>query len=186
MLMLKSPRLLLRDFTLEDWPDVHAYASQPEACLFQVWGPDTPEESRAYVEGVVALAQARPRTAYHLAIVFPPTGTVIGDGGLDIRNQRFRSGELSYIIHPDYWKRGFATEVAQTLLTFGFTSLNLHRISATCDPRNLASERVMQKLGMRYEGRMRENMLIRDGWRDSLLYSLLEHEWRRETPEEGE
>jgi RimJ/RimL family protein N-acetyltransferase len=182
-LTLKSPRLLLRDFTLEDWQDVHAYGSQLEACRFQAWGPDTPEESRAYVEGVVALAQARPRTGFHLAVVFPPTGTVIGAGGLDIRSQRFRSGELSYIIHPAYWKRGFATEVAHTLLAFGFTSLNLHRISATCDPRNLASERVLQKLGMHYEGRMRETMLIRDGWRDSVLYSLLEHEWRPEMPE---
>jgi [ribosomal protein S5]-alanine N-acetyltransferase len=76
-LALKSPRLLLRDFTLEDWQDVHAYASQPEACRFQAWGPNTPEESRAYVEGVVALMQARPRTGFHLAVVFPPTGTVI-------------------------------------------------------------------------------------------------------------
>src|SRR6266487_1112183 len=109
MLVLKSPRLLLRDFTLEDWQDVHAYASQPEAYRFQAWEPDTPEESRAYVEGVVTLAQARPRTAYQLAIVFPPTGTVIGAGGLAIRNQRFRSGELSY-------QRGeeVATPVANT------------------------------------------------------------------------
>ncbi len=180
MLVLTSPRLLLRDFTPEDWQDVHAYASQPEACRFQAWGPNTPEESRAYVEEIVRLSQARPRTGFHLAVVFPPTRTVIGAGGLSIRHQRFRSGDLSYIIHPDYWKRGFATEVAHTLLAFGFTSLHLHRIWATCDPRNLASERVLQKLCMRYEGRMRETMFIRDGWRDSLLYSLLEHEWQPE------
>lgn len=181
-LVLNGPRLLLRDFTLEDWQDVYTYASRPEACRFQAWGPDTSEESRAYVERIVAQAQARPRTAYQLAVVFPPTGTVIGAGGLTISNQHFHSGELSYIIHPDYWKRGYATEVAQTLLTFGFTALHLHRISATCDPRNLASERALQKLGMHYEGRMRETMFIRDGWRDSVLYSLLEHEWQPETP----
>ena len=124
------------------------------------------------------LAQAQPRTGFHLAVVFPATGTVIGAGGLDIRNQRFRTGEISYVIHPEYWGKGFATEVAQTLLTFGFASLNLHRIFATCDPRNMASERVLQKIEMRYEGRMRETAFIRDGWRDSLLYSLLEQEWR--------
>lgn len=178
--VLKSARLLLRDFTLEDWQDVHAYASQPEVCRFQAWGPNTPDESRAYVERIIALAQVRPRTGFHLAVVFPPTETVIGAGGLDIRDQRFRSGEISYIIHPHYWKRGFATEVADTLLAFGFTALNLHRIIATCDPRNIASQRVLQKLSMRYEGYMRETMFIRDGWRDSLLYSLLEREWHPE------
>ena len=182
MLVLTSLRLLLRDFTLEDWQDVHAYASRSEVCRFQAWGPNTSEESRAFVERVVALTQASPRTGFHLAVVFPPTGRVIGTGGLDIRSQRFRIGEISYIIHPEYWKRGFATEVAHTLLALGFTTLSLHRMYATCDPRNLASERVLQKLGMCYEGRMRETMFIRDGWRDSVLYSLLEHEWQPEMP----
>lgn len=183
MLVLTSLRLLLRDFTLEDWQDVHAYASRPEVCRFQAWGPNTSEESRAFVERVVALAQASPRTGFHLAVVFPPTGRVIGAGGLDIRSQRFRIGEISYIIHPEYWKRGFATEVGHTLFALGFTSLNMHRMYATCGPRNLASERVLQKLGMlRYEGRMRETMFIRDGWRDSVLYSLLAREWQPGMP----
>jgi RimJ/RimL family protein N-acetyltransferase len=55
----------------------------------------------------------------------------------------------------------------------------LHRIFATCDPRNTASAHVLQKVGMRLEGRLRDTMLIRDGWRDSLVYSVLEHEWQR-------
>ena len=184
-LVLKSPRLLLRDFVAEDWQDVHAYASRPEACRFQAWGPNTPDESRAHIQGRIALAGVQPRTGFHLAVIFPEAGTVIGEGGLDIRSQRFRTGEISYIIHPGYWGRGFATEVASALLSFGFTTLHLHRIFATCDPRNLASERVLQKLGMQYEGRMRETELIRDGWRDSALYSLLEQEWQREKLEEG-
>jgi RimJ/RimL family protein N-acetyltransferase len=67
--------------------------------------------------------------------------------------------------------------VAQLLLRFGFREMHLHRIFATCDPRNLASARVLEKIGMLYEGRMREVMLIRDGWRDSALYAVLEDEW---------
>ena len=128
----------------------------------------------------------KPRTAFGLAVVFPKTGTVIGEGGLAIHSQSFRSGELSYIIHPEYWGHGFATEVAFTLLSFGFTTLNLHRLFATCDPRNVASQRVLQKLGMQCEGRMRETLLLRDGWRDSVLYSLLEQEWQARTSQEGE
>ncbi len=185
-LTLKSTHLLLRDFVAEDWQEVYAYTSLPEACRFQAWGPYTAEEARALVQGRIEAACGKPRTAFHLAVVFPKTGTVIGEGGLDMHSQSFRTGEISYIIHPEYWGHGFATEVASTLLSFGFTTLNLHRIFATCDPRNVASERVLQKLGMQCEGRMRETMLLRDGWRDSVLYSLLEQEWQERTPKERE
>jgi RimJ/RimL family protein N-acetyltransferase len=56
--------------------------------------------------------------------------------------------------------------------------LRLHRVHATCDPRNLGSARVLTKLGMTFEGRLRHTQLIRDGWRDSLVFSVLEDEWR--------
>ena len=185
-LTLQSTHLLLRDFVAEDWREVYAYTSLPEACRFEPWGPYSAEEARALVQGRIEAAGVKPRTAFGLAVVFPKTGTVIGEGGLAIHSQSFRTGEISYIIHPEYWRHGFATEVAFTLLSFGFTTLNLHRIFATCDPRNVASQRVLQKLGMQCEGRMRETLLLRDGWRDSVLYSLLEQEWQERTSEERE
>jgi ribosomal-protein-alanine N-acetyltransferase len=74
-------------------------------------------------------------------------------------------------------RQGYATETAQRLLRFGFATLGLHRIIGQCDPRNTASARVLERIGMRYEGHLRDTMLIRDGWRDSLIYSLLEQEW---------
>jgi RimJ/RimL family protein N-acetyltransferase len=185
-LTLQSTHLLLRDFVAEDWRDVYAYTSLPEACRFEPWGPYSAEEARALVQGRIEAAGVKPRTAFGLAVVYPKAGTVIGEGGLAIHSQSFRSGEISYIIHPEFWGHGFATEVASTLLSFGFTTLKLHRIFATCDPRNVASERVLQKLGMHYEGRMRESMLLRDGWRDSVLYSLLEQEWPTRTSEARE
>ena len=58
-----------------------------------------------------------------------------------------------------------------------FTELGLHRVFATCDPRNVASGRVLRRLGMTHEGRLREALLIRDGWRDSDVYGILAHEW---------
>jgi RimJ/RimL family protein N-acetyltransferase len=74
---------------------------------------------------------------------------------------------------------GFATEVAKLLIEFGFRELNLHRIYATCDPRNIGSSKVLEKIGMSKEGRIREDLLIKDGWRDSLLFSILEQEWKK-------
>lgn len=64
------------------------------------------------------------------------------------------------------------------MITFGFDTLKLHRIYATCDPRNIGSSKVLEKVGMAKEGILRENMLMKDGiWRDSFLYSVLKQEW---------
>jgi [ribosomal protein S5]-alanine N-acetyltransferase len=177
-LTLTGPRLVLRDFTLDDWPSVYAYASRPEASRFQAWEPNSPGDSQVYVAGAVAAARDDPRTLFRLAVVLSTQATVVGAGDLKIHSQQFRIGEIAYIIHPDYWGHRYATEVARLLLEFGFASLGLHRISGTCDPRNIASARVLERVGMQYEGRLRETLLIRDGWRDSSLYSILEHEWR--------
>ncbi|MFD0523568.1 GNAT family N-acetyltransferase [Paractinoplanes durhamensis] len=91
---------------------------------------------------------------------------------------RGASGEIGYGIHPDRWGRGAATAAARELLRQAFEEHYLHRVYGTCDPRNSASARVLLKIGMAYEGRMRETVRIRDGWRDSDLYAILEQEWR--------
>jgi [ribosomal protein S5]-alanine N-acetyltransferase len=178
-LLLSTERTRLRDFTPGDWTAVQAYGSRPEVYRFQPWGPLTPPEARGYVEQTIAQAQEQPRTNYTLAIALAATDEVIGSCGLIIRSQQFRQGEIAYFLHPDHWGRGYATEAAERLLDFGFTALGLHRLTATCDPRNAPSRRILEKIGMRYEGTLREAVLIREGWRDSLLYSLLEHEWRQ-------
>jgi [ribosomal protein S5]-alanine N-acetyltransferase len=175
--VLTGPRLVLREFVPADWEDVYAFASQPDMSRYQAWGPDTPDEVRAYIDRAGAAAQEAPRSAFILAVVLAETGRVVGTGDLYIRSQRFRSGEIAYGIAPAYWGRGLATEVARLVLGFGFDVLTLHRIAATCDPRNVASARVLEKVGMQYEGRLRETLLIRDGWRDSALYSILEQGW---------
>ncbi|MET9358136.1 GNAT family protein [Streptomyces sp. NPDC006617] len=103
---------------------------------------------------------------------------LVGMGELHIRSHRHRQGEIAYIVHPGASGRGVGTAIGQELLSRGFGDLGLHRIYATCDPRNLASSRLLGKLGMTYEGRHRHTALIRDGWRDSETFSILEAEWR--------
>lgn len=179
-LVLESPRLLLRDYEAEDWQAVYAYASQPLVCQFLAWEPHTPEASRAHVEERIALAKAQPRIEFHLAVVSPPTKTVIGEVGLVMRSLKIRRGELSYILNPAYWGYGFATEMASTLLFFGFATLDLQHIIATCDPRNSTSARVLQKLGMCYEGRIPEAIRMRDRWRDSDIYHISRHAWQQQ------
>jgi RimJ/RimL family protein N-acetyltransferase len=174
---LVGSRVELRELVLDDWPAVHEWASQPEVCRYQAWGPNSPDETRAHVERVLHAAAQRPRSEYTLAAVLRAGGRVVGSGALFVRSERFRTGEVAYVVHPAYWGEGLATEIANLLLGCGFEQFRLHRIYATCDPRNVGSGRVLQKIGMTHEGRLRHTMLIRDGWRDSDTYGILEHEW---------
>ncbi|GLY02934.1 GNAT family protein [Actinoplanes sp. NBRC 101535] len=163
----------LRPLTFPDWPAVHTFARLDEVCRYQPWGPNTPEQTRTYVREAAAAWQQRPHTRYAYAVT--ADDTVIGTADLHLRPDR--QAEIGYLISPQHWGRGIVTAAARQLITTAFEDHDIHRVYATCDPRNIGSARVLTKLGMRHEGRMRENMLIRDGWRDSDLYAVLHHEW---------
>jgi RimJ/RimL family protein N-acetyltransferase len=170
-------RVVLRELVTSDWEGIHSYARLPEACRYQTWGPNTEDQTRSFCAQQIAAASEEPRTLYAVAITTTSDDAIKGVAALNVRSFDYGQGEISYILHPDIWGQGYATEAALLLLQFGFSELQMHRIYATCDPRNVASTRVLEKLGMTYEGHMRETMHIRDGWRDSLLYSILRREW---------
>ena len=174
---LESERVILQEIEKKDWSDIHKYASQPIVCQYQPWGPNTETESKKIVEQVLEDAKAASRSRFVFVVIQKIDGRMIGSGEFNLRDQINKVGKIAYIINPDHWGKGFATEVAQILIEFGFNEFNLHRIYATCDPRNIGSIKVLEKIGMTKEGRMREDLLMKDGWRDSLLYSILEQEW---------
>lgn len=102
---------------------------------------------------------------------------VIGLGELKIRSRRWRQGEIAYAVKVGQWRRGIGSAIATELLTRAFGPFGLHRVAATCNPRNQASAAVLTRVGMIHEGRLRHTMQIGDGWRDSNVYSILAHEW---------
>jgi len=157
--------VILRPLALGDVDAVHDWARLPEACRYQSWGPNTDEQSRAYVEAAVA------STADRFVFAVVSDGDVVGNAELRLRARS--TAEIAYVIHPRVWGQGIATAAARELLRLGFGVHGRHRMFATCDPRNLASAAVLRKVGMQYEGRMRGTAYIRDGWRDSDLYARL-------------
>lgn len=174
---IKSEKVYLQGLEEKHWKDVHEYVSQDKVCQYQPWDPNTEQESQNFVKQVIIDANKEVRSRFVFAIVLKENGKMIGAGEFNIRDFTNKVGEIGYIVNPDYWGKGIATEVAKQLIEFGFKEFNLHRIYATCDPRNVGSSKVLEKIGMTNEGRIRENLLIKDGWRDSLLYSILEQEW---------
>ncbi|WP_391117059.1 GNAT family N-acetyltransferase [Psychrobacillus sp. L3] len=174
-----SESVFLREMEEKDWLDVHKYASKETVCQYQPWGPNTETESKDFVKQVLRDAKREERTRFVFAIIEKENERMIGAGEFNIRDYRNKTGEIGYIINPDFWGKGVATIVAKILIGFGFKKFQLHRIYATCDPRNIASSKVLEKVGMILEGRKREDLLIKDGWRDSLVYSILEQEWKK-------
>jgi RimJ/RimL family protein N-acetyltransferase len=103
---------------------------------------------------------------------------LIGACDIFVSPSESREAHLGYILHPGFWGRGYMPEAARAVLKFGFEELGLHRIYAECHPRNTASARVMEKIGMRREGHFKENDWIKGQWQDSLVYAILEWEWK--------
>jgi ribosomal-protein-alanine N-acetyltransferase len=167
-----TERLVLRDITADDVEAIHAYAGDPEVCRYMVWGPNTLEDTRAFVKEELEVLAAAEGKVYNKLVV-DASGLVIGGTEIRVLSAEHRRGEFGYVYRRDQWAQGYATEVARAMVAFGFGELGLERISATCDPRNHASARVLEKAGLRLEGRMRHHVLVRGQWRDSLLYAVL-------------
>jgi RimJ/RimL family protein N-acetyltransferase len=164
----------LRPLEYDDWAAVHDWAKLLDSCRYQAWGPNTEAETQSYVREAARLWHQRPQTSFPHAVL--AGGEVLGIADLHLRGNG--QGEIGYGIHPRVWGRGLATAAARELLRIAFQVHGLHRVYGTCDPRNTGSARVLTKLGMTHEGRLRETLLIRDGWRDSDLYAILDREWR--------
>lgn len=89
-------------------------------------------------------------------------------------------GEIAYALNRAYWGNGYMPEAAAAVLAFGFDTLQLNRIEARCEVDNLPSERVMQKLGMQFEGVLRQHVQVQGRYRDLKLYSILREEWQQQ------
>jgi [ribosomal protein S5]-alanine N-acetyltransferase len=95
-----------------------------------------------------------------------------------IRSKRVAIG---YIIDPAYQRKGIASEAVSTMLNFCFGELGLHRVQALIHPKNTASRKLVEKLGFRREGELRDNLRVGDEWRNDVLYALLETDGRNQT-----
>lgn len=175
---IPAKRLLLRDLAAEDEAALRALEAEPALYRYRDSAPPSEEEIGAFFQRTQELQAQNPRPAYLLAITLPAAGRLIGLVTLTITNRTLGQAELGYRLGIDYWGHGYAAEAAEALVGFGFATLGLHRIYALCHPDNIGSRRVMEKVGMRYEGHLREDWRYRDGtWRDSLLYAILEQDW---------
>ena len=122
-----------------------------------------------------------------LAVIVKAKNQLIGHMPFAVFSERYRTREIGWVLDPRHHGQGYATEAALALLRHSFESLGLHRVVATCDPRNRASSRIMEKLGMRREAHFVKDVRLHGEWRDEYFYAILEEEWgARRRAQEGE
>ncbi len=177
--LLVTDRLTLREITEDDFDAIHAYGSDLEVVQYVPWGPNTEEDTHDFIARTMIKAAAEPRLEYVFAVERrDEDGPMIGTAGLYLRADDQDQAMLGYAYAREAWGSGIATEAARAMVEMGFDVLGLRRIWAACDPDNAGSRRVLEKAGFTVEGLLRDDSVIRGEVRDTLVWAILEREWR--------
>lgn len=175
-MILETERLILRPLAMEDLEDFYSYAGHREVGARSTWKPhESLEESREILREFVDSGE-------FFAIQHRQDGILIGVAGLhqdDIRSLgRDRCRELGYGLNYDYWGQGYMTEACRELVAYGFRELGIEILTAATSSGNRASQRVLEKLGLRLDGVLRLAWVNYKGdYRDKYCYSLLREEY---------
>jgi RimJ/RimL family protein N-acetyltransferase len=158
----------------EDLAALHAIRSREDVTRWLYFEPPTEAQTREWLAGVIARP---PETGVTLAVDLRATGELVGHVTMTIQRAQPRQGEIGFIFHPDDQGHGYATEAARALLGHAFGHYDLHRVYGRLEPRNEASARVLEKLGLRREGLLVENEWVKGEWQSEAIYALLAREW---------
>ena len=181
MIYRETERLVIRDFKPTDFEAVHEYSSDAENVRHMVYGPNTPEQTKYYLEvKCVEEMNAEPRMHYNFALELKSEKRVIG--GISLHdNWRRDDAIFGIIINKRYAGKGYTTEALRAVVDYAFRDLGLHRVHCVCDVRNLAVQRVFEKIGLRNEGRMVRRGKSRpdeeEEYFDQYGYAILADEW---------
>jgi [ribosomal protein S5]-alanine N-acetyltransferase len=174
---LQTDRLRLRPFAEADAEALFALHSN--AYVLRYWdAPPWSEPERAGRFLATCRQLADDGTGARVAIDRLSDGTFLGWSGLARWNPEHHSSSLGYCLDDGAWGHGYATEAARALLQWAFDTLDLNRVQAETDTRNVASARVLEKLGFAREGTLREDCVVNGDVSDSWVFGLLRREWQ--------
>ncbi len=178
MIVLKTERLQLRPFQESDLLAFAAYRSDPEVARYQSWTPPYSfDQAVAFLENMKCARPGTPGAWYQLAVELQSRPGIIGDCAFQVLPDDERQAQIGYTFSRSFQKKGYATEAVRALLDFLFVEYRLHRVTATCDAENLASARLLERVGMRRESHLIENIWFKGAWGDEYSYAILDREW---------
>jgi RimJ/RimL family protein N-acetyltransferase len=178
---LESERLILRRFADSDLAPFLAYRNDPEVARYQAWESCTEHEASAMIEEMKSLQPGAPGEWFQFAIELKQTGALIGDCALKVE-QDGRQAEIGFTLSREHQGKGYAREAVSRLLDYAFGDLGLHRVVAITDRENVPSFTLLERLGMRREGKFVRIAWFKGRWASEYLYAMLEDEWLRRKP----
>jgi len=184
---LETTRLRIREFQVSDRDFLAAFARNPDQLRYMMFSLASEREVDEFLSITLSGRDDPERHEWHLAVELTPgaAGNETADrpkpiGSVDLMAEGPGAveAELGYFFLEEHWGNGYAAEAAEPLLDFAFGALGFHRVWGKCHVENAGSARVMEKLGMVREGTVREHAWLRDHWRTSYLYGILDREWK--------
>lgn len=171
-----SDRLIIRRFVKEDWQDLYEYLSDKDVVKFEPYGTFSKEEA-------IKEAVSRSESNFFYAVALKNSGKVIGN--LTFFEEDFNTFELGYVFNRKYQGKGYASEAARALVDYAFKNMGARRVIAMCSPKNTPSWKLMERLNMRREGHLLQNVYFKTDeqynpiWMDTYLYGILKDEWNK-------
>ena len=172
-----SERLIIRRFMSSDWADMHEYLCQESVVKYEPYDMFTKNESKAE-------AERRANDESFWAVCLQENNKLIGNLYFNnIDPKTINTWELGYVFNAHYWGKGYATEACQMLLKHAFCNLNAHRVIAMCNPKNIDSWKLLERLKFRREGHLIQNIFFKKDssgnpiWNDTYMYALLDKEY---------
>ena len=172
---IATTRLVLTPLAADDAPSLLEYRSHPDVRRFQFFEPHRLEDAQQFIAACATDAPVWRQFGIRLR----DSAELAGDTGYKQTMDGPRQAEFGITVAPDFQGRGIAREAASAVFDHLFRTSTVHRVFASVDPRNTASLRLLEGLGMRQEAHFRESVWFRGEWADDVIYAILRSEWNR-------
>jgi ribosomal-protein-alanine N-acetyltransferase len=178
MISITTRRLSLHPLIETDLEAFSLFRSNPDVARYQSWStPYTLDQARLLLAEMPETLVGNPGRWYSLAIERQAEPGIIGEFAIQLLAEDERQAQFGFTIDARFQRQGYASEALSGVLDYLFGVLRLHRVSAICDVENLASKAVLEKIGMRREAELIENVWFKGAWGSEYAYAILEREW---------
>jgi ribosomal-protein-alanine N-acetyltransferase len=170
MIEITTKRLILREYKKSDWEAAHRYAQMEEILIYEAWGPNQEKDTQAFIARAIDERKQQARTTFELCVTLKNTGELIGGCGFGIDKDHPSRGNFGYIIHPERWNNGYATEAASGIIDYMEKNHGIKEVEATCDVLNLASQKVIQKCGLEKIKEIKDDFEMKGRMRSTFVF----------------